>query len=454
MSALLNSFAASLAAEDDNARSTQSSLAITLRPSLWSHVCSLLQPAEIDEARQLIASPYIADNAAVEEEIRALLHIAASLRRPASSPTPSTSSPSPYTAVPLLPSVFSLSQRERLKEEVAFLISALREKTGGERGSGDVSRLLSGLSPRELAIASQVEREQRLTSRSHSPSTSSRASTTRSRDSRPSSSASLSSASVSASPRRLSSRPPSSSASTSFPLSGLSSLSIFTLEKVVARLRRALVEEHAELLKDAEFLRGYIEEEEEAILLARGLAADDAPPLTPPSERELRALNERLTEAVRKEEERERTLRLLQSTPQRPAFVPGTAEHRRKASEGSTAADSVESMVAELDELEASLYLAPSSAPQPSASAERAVAREERAAEVLSLVEEDGGNRDLVSASAVIARAGAMASREMPLPVVVAERERKASTGGSGRARAGSWARAKPSPHLPSLRAS
>ena len=385
MSALLNDFAASLEAEDGLARSTQSELSFSLRPSLWSHVSSLLQPAEVEEARHLIGSSLIADNAAIEEEIRALLYIAASsinpplpglspLHTPSSSPPPPSSSP----FVPPLPSLFGLSQKEGLKDEIAYLISALRDKAAeSSRGTEELTRLVrGGLSEREAAIVSLVEREQRKrqhSSRSDSDasSTSSRATTNRSRDSRPSTSTSLSSLSISRT-RPLSSHSPSSSTATTTRLAGLStsSLSIFTLDGVVCRIRQALVEEHTELLKDAEFLLANIEEEEQSLAVSRREEESESASavIAPPTENELRALNERLVVAMQKEEERERAMRIMASVPQRPTFQskPQPRGSRERTANGETreslgmeegGVETVESLLASLDALEGFLPL-------------------------------------------------------------------------------------------------
>ena len=277
MSALLDCFAASLEAEEDQSRSTQSELAFNVRPSLWCHLSSLLQPAEVEEARRLIGHALIAENAAIEEEIRSLLYIASALHQPSPFPSPSSSplpsptipstSPSPSPLVPPLPSLLALNQREGLKEEIGFLISALRVKAANGASSGEVAGLVSGgLSEREVAIAKLVEREhqqRRFTSRSDSgtSSTSSRATTHRSRDSRPSTSTSQSSLSTSRAGTSQSSRSPSSSAASTSRLLGLhSSLSIYTLDGVVGRIRQALEEERSELLSDAAWLSSYVED--------------------------------------------------------------------------------------------------------------------------------------------------------------------------------------------------
>ena len=390
MSALLSSFAASLEVEHDQTLSTQSELSLTLRPSLWSHVSSLLQPAERDEARQLIASPLIADNAALEEEVRALLHIASSLHHssPSASPTSSSAHSSP---VPPLPSLFGLSQKERLKDEVSFLISALREKAA-ERGDGDVAKLWTPRSDRECAVASMVEKEKRLTSRSASGASPASYRSSTSGGSRPSSSVSVSSASAEGRAAvGASSRPASSGAAA---VASLSSLSVFTMDRVVTRLRQALVDEREELLRDADFLRAYIEEEELSIAQANAAHGDHSfPPIPPPTENELRGLREQLEAAVEREEERERTMRRLNALPQKPAFQPKpsacsalSSTNASLAAGEAVSAESVDAMLASLDAMEASLYQPqPLFSPSDSAHTHTEAGRETRRAEVLTL---------------------------------------------------------------------
>ena len=461
MSALLTSFAASLSAEQEQTLSTQSDLSLTLRPSLWSHLSSLLLPAERDEALRLIASPFTAENANLEEEVHALLEIASSVRHPQADAhlpfaisSSSSWSPSP---VPPLPSLFGLSQRERLKDDIACFIAALREKAS-ERGEGDVAKLWTPRSEREKAIVQLVETEKQLSSRSASRTSSAasyRASTTHSR---PSSSTSVSSSSAS---NGGSSRP--SSFSAALPaMANLSSLSIFTMDAVVARIRQAFEDEHAELVRDADFLRAYIEEQQQAA--ASDAVLDSLSATTAqPTEGELRALSAQLGEAVRKEEERDRTLRLLSAVPSKAAFAPRTSltlavpqqtkGEGEKAEERKSPVESAHSLLVAMDEMEASLYQ-----PRPSSSSSNPPSTHPTAPEVCTVTEVHSSPHSSSplkpsplpsppTPSAFTLRRTSVPSPSSPLS------SSSARSPSSLCARASSLTPRKPSPHLPSLHA-
>ena len=440
MSALLASFAASLSAEQEQTRSTQSELSFTLRPSLWSHLSSLLLPAERDEALQLISSPFIADNAKLEEEIRALLDIASVVHQHqpnpgGSSASISSTSPSP---VPRLPSLLGLSQRERLKEEIACLIAALREKAS-ERGEADEARMWTPRSEREKAIVQLVEKERRVSSRSDSRASSAsyRASSTRSR---PSSSTSDSSAS-----NGRSSRPHTVSAALPA-VASLSSLSIFTLDAVLGRIREALQDEYAELVRDADFLRAHLEEEEAAV--AEAAAASCGPFTAQPTEVELRAVEQQLVEAVRQEEERERTLRLLQSVPHRAAFrfkakselIAGVESGVAEVNE-QLAVDGLDSLLAAMEEMESSLRSTRTSSPAPHSP--RTLSPPPDPLDVQS-----GPH----SVSSLDARPPPAPSTSSVFTIRRPSLPSPSSSLPSRRMSASSLTRKKPSPHLPSLR--
>ena len=320
MSALLTSFAASLQEEEEQALSTQSDLAFTPRPSLWEHVSSLLQPAERSEAKLMIGASTILDNQQLHSEVRSLVDIVTCLqaahtpqRWHSSQSAPpvvaSASSGLPNGIPPLRLRGFEADRTAHLKDEIAQLVAAIRDKAR-ERGDGDTSRIWSPRSERERHIVAMVEKESSATSRSMTHS--SRCST--GRPSTASTARSTSSVSASAS------RPASSSVSTSSLSSSvvsLSSLSIFTLDSAVTRIQAALQEEREELLRDVDELRSLIEDEEEQ---ADERRKDEQESTTAPSDMELRALNKHLRDAVEEEERAERTRRLLSSVPARASF--------------------------------------------------------------------------------------------------------------------------------------
>ena len=206
MSALLSSFAASLQEEEEQALTTQSDLAFTPRPSLWEHVSSLLQPAEHNEAKLVIGSSAILDNQQLHNEVRSLIDIVTCLQTTHTAPTysanvlPSSASvlSRPNGIPPLRLRGFEADRTEHLKDEIAQLIAAIRDKAR-QRGDTDTGRIWTPRSEREKSIVAMVEKESAGTNRSISRS--SRCSTAR--PSTASTARSASSVSTSASRPRL-----------------------------------------------------------------------------------------------------------------------------------------------------------------------------------------------------------------------------------------------------------
>ena len=317
MSALLSSFAASLQEEEQQALSTQSDLAFSPRPSLWEHVSSLLQPAERNEAKLVIGTATILDNQQLHNEVRSLIDIVTCLQaahahwptaiQPVS--TSARSAPRPHGIPPLRLRGFEADRTEHLKDEIAQLIAAIRDKAR-RRGDSDTSRIWSPRSERDKSILAMVEKESGTTSRSLS---SSRCSTAR--PSTASTARSASSVSTSAS------RPASSSISfLTSSVASLSSLSIFTLDSAVTRIQAALQEEREELLHDIDHLRSTIQDEEE---LADGRRQDEQQSMTAPSELELRSLNKQLKAAVAEEGERRAHTAVAANCASQSAFQSG-----------------------------------------------------------------------------------------------------------------------------------
>ena len=364
MSALLSSFAASLQREEQQALTTQSDLAFTPRPSLWQHVSSLLQPAERNEAKLVIGPAAILDNQQLHNEVRSLIDIVTSLQlvqiTPAVTTAPSSFStasatPLPYGIPPLRLRGFEADRSAHLKDEIAGLVAAIRSKAR-QQGDADTARIWSPRSDREKSIVALVEKESANNS-DRSSSHSSRCSTAR-----PSTASTARSASSASS---AASRPTSSSLSSS--VASLSSLSIFSLDSAVTRIQAALQSEREELLRDIDYLKGIIEDEEEQ--------ADDRrkEEQVAPSETELRALSKQLKTAVANEESAERTRRLLSALPNRAPFkaskpdtVVKAVEQQESCEQQSSidatqlqpaaADESVQSMLSSLDELEAAFF--------------------------------------------------------------------------------------------------
>ena len=333
MSALLSSFAASLQEEEEQALTTQSDLSFTPRRSLWEHVSSLLQPAERNEANAVIGSSVILDNQQLHSEVRSLLDIVTCLQ---TAHTPLTYAASTTTSVsnhptangipPLRLRGFAADRTGHLKDEIAALIAAIRDKAL-QRGDSDTSRIWTPKSEREKSILSMVEKESAATSRSLSRS--SRCSTAR--PSTASTARSTSSMSASAS------RPVSSStASLTSSVASLSSLSIFTLDSAVTRIQAALQEEREELLRDIDYLRSIVEDEEQQAEERRQVEHES---VMAPSDMELRALNKQLKAAVAEEESAERTRRLLSTVPDKATF---RAAHKPFAPVGAMKAELVQ----------------------------------------------------------------------------------------------------------------
>ena len=384
MSALLSSFAASLQEEEEQALTTQSDLAFTPRPSLWEHVSSLLQPAERNEAKLVIGSSTILDNQQLHNEVRSLVDIVTCLQTThtphtttlTTEPTSSSSTSifSVPNGIPLLRlRGFEADRTEHLKDEIAHLIAAIRDKAR-QKGESDTGRIWSPRSDRERSIVAMVEKESAGagTSRS-SVSRSSRCSTARPSTASTARSASYVSTSAS--------RPVSSSVSSlTSSVASLSSLSIFTLDSAVSRIQAALQEEKEELLRDIDYLRSIIEDEEEQADERRKDEEEQQQQesVVAPSEMELRALNKQLKAAVAEEESAERTRRLLSAVPDRATFKTASkplmslhtvkadrwqqdckqigSEEKQRMVEVVQTEESVESMLSSLDDLEAAFF--------------------------------------------------------------------------------------------------
>ena len=394
MSALLSSFAATLQDEEDAALTTQSDLAFTPRQSLWEHVLSLLQPAEHNEAKLMIGPSLILDNQQLHSEVCSLIDIVTCLQTAAAATAAHHSDRSPHQFASsssfsgsslFLPNVipplrlrgFEADRTAHLKDEIAQLIAAIRDKAR-QRGDSDTARIWTPRSDRERSIVEMVEKEKESARTSRSSSSNSSRSS-RCSTARPSTAASSPSTARSASSTSISaSRPTSSSVSSalSSAMASLSSLSISTLDTAVTRIQAALQAEREELLQDIDYLRSMIEEEEEQQADERRREElERQVSVVAPSEMELRALNKQLKMAVAEEEKAERTRRLLGNLPNKapfravraplPPLDPTTCVAVRttatqSASDGCPAVvqsdESVHSMLSSLDDMEAAFF--------------------------------------------------------------------------------------------------